>query len=142
MGGALSPLFVKVTFNDPIETGLGLVYSKFGNKVYEIDNNRFIQLDFLALQSRFVRISISSVQAGEGFYLYGSYTQGVLSQTPGNVPLYDGSSGYINDTPIPLYPYLSAYRYISVTASTGDVLVSGIEVDCSALSLSPSFQPI
>src|SRR5256885_203110 len=73
--GTAHALYGKVDTND--EAGLGLN----GTVDFEIGNSNYVQLDIsqlIAANAQNVRIAIGSVQAGEGYNIYGSHLQGTL----------------------------------------------------------------
>jgi len=117
-------LYGKVTAGNPSETGLGLASL---NSDHEIQNKSFIQLDVTGLEaSHFTNLTftISSIQTGEGFYIWGSNTlasPGTLLDTGTNPP--GGAVQTVTDA-----RFLSgAYKYISISAtyssSGSDVLL-------------------
>lgn len=98
------------------ETGLGLV----GTSDFEITTTSFIQLDLANLYARnptALSLQFGSVQAGEGWNVYGSNTLG----TRGSVLLGSGTSGSFSFATIP-----SGFRYLTIQASAADVLLTGL----------------
>lgn len=97
-------LYYKTSGGD--ETGLGLV----GTSDHEIGTTHFIELADAGLSS----LTIGSVQSGEGWILYGSNTAGVR----GTTILAQGNTTTINLSGID-----SGFKYISLEAKSGDVLL-------------------
>ena len=99
------------------ESGLGLDAT---NASHEITTNTYVQLDlqnlWAASPTAFSMI-LGSAQAGEGWALFGSTTQGSLGSS-----LLTGSSEA--SQVFGVIP--SAYRYISVQATAGDVLLTSL----------------
>lgn len=100
-----------------IERGLGIA----GTTNNEIDTYNFVQLDLSNLitsGATNVKMVVNSVQSGEKYNVYGSNTLGSIgtllasNQTAGNTPF-----------AIPGYP---TYRYVSVRATYGDVLITSV----------------
>jgi hypothetical protein len=113
-------LFGKTAGGD--ESGLGL----YGlNPDFEIRPGDFVQLDlrdvFRKLNVTGAQLAVGSVQDGEGFDIFGSNQRGVEG-----VKLI--SNGTFDDLFFNL-PDLGQFRYISVSASGGDVLLSGLLVE-------------
>jgi hypothetical protein len=120
-----SQLFSKVGGTN--ETGLGLVHDESCSTCDEIDNGHFIQLD---LQNLFTQgytltlVVVQSSQSGEGFKIFGSTTLGTLGTTllasgSGGVGSCNGNAACTVTVTDP-----GTYRYISLTATGGDVLLS------------------
>lgn len=110
------------------EEGLGIA----SDVNYEINNSTFIQLDLNEIITKTdicnpPTITIGSIQGGEGYQISGSNTQGVQ----GNV-LYSytnsGSDPIINTIPIPSFNTSKPYRYISITATAVNVILTNIIV--------------
>lgn len=109
------------------ETGLGLTVSSNGIQnnndggQHEIFPYSFVQLDVVALKTANLispTIMISSIQSNEGYYLWGSNSAGV----PGTLlNTYINSTGA--DTNRIALPSYATYRYFSVSATSGDVLL-------------------
>jgi hypothetical protein len=100
------------------ETGLGLTH----DVDHEINSSDFVQMDFadpLTLHVQEVQFEMGSVQAGEGWSLYGSHTSGVLG-----TDLLDST---INGQLVSL-PDWGVYRYYSWTATAGNVVLGEIVV--------------
>lgn len=79
----------------------------------------FIQLDLTSiLQQGFTngQIEVGSVQSGETFRLFGSNTQGVLGTSLG------AAYGSTLDGQFVAVPNFGMYKYISITAGSGDIL--------------------
>ena len=117
------------------EAGLGIAYLP---PDFEINEDSFVQLDLAALYSIVPLpiqpiLQVGSLQPGEMFEIYGSSEQGVLG-----VLLRDGEQ--VQDTAtnsfdMDGYGYppnnVTTFRYVSVTAGIGNVLINGISIDCS-----------
>ena len=101
------------------ETGLGLA----SKSDFEIDNNSFIQLDIQNLLNAHLNnltMTISSIQNTEGFSLWGSNALG----TPGTFLTQYTNSGNPSSVDNILVPDFGTYRYYSVSASSGNVLIA------------------
>ncbi|MBA3274040.1 MAG: hypothetical protein H0T11_09245, partial [Chthoniobacterales bacterium] len=121
-GGQVTPseLFFKNKEDDGAasEVGLGLA-TAFHN---EVQTDNFIQLDLRSILAQGFtdgQIAVASVQEGEGFQLFGSNSEGVLGTALG-AP-YMGLA--FDDKFVPI-PNFGAFQFVSVIASTGDVLPS------------------
>jgi hypothetical protein len=121
----LSQLFSKTGGTN--ETGLGLVHDSSCSTCDEIDNGHFVQLD---LQDLFTQgytltlVVVQSSQSGEGFKIFGSTTQGILGTNllasgSGGVGSCNGNAACTVTVTDP-----GTYRYIGLTATSGDVLLS------------------
>jgi hypothetical protein len=100
------------------ETGLGL---DVGGD-FEIDNRSFVQLDVGNLIANgFLSMTaiIESVQASEGFSIWGSNSSG----TPGTLLYNGGNPSTGGNTQVTAIPSFGTYRYISLSASATDVLL-------------------
>lgn len=101
------------------ETGLGLAQPA-GSSDHEIQAKSFIQLDFSSLSKstyNSLDLLISSVQGGEGYYVWGSASAG----TPG-ILLGSGLGGNTDNFLVSASDW-TAYNYFSISASAGDVLL-------------------
>ncbi len=101
------------------ETGLGIANAPH----FEIQTTNFIQLDLANLYARnptSLSLQIGSVQAGEGWNIYGSNTLG----TRGSALLASGVTDFPNFFTFATVP--TGFRYISVQASSEDVLLNGL----------------
>lgn len=115
------------------EQGLGIS----GAPDNEINNTNFIQLDIQALLSMStipsnIGLTIQSVQTGEDFEIYQSSVAGVLGTliASGNNP---GTGGVIQVIQIPLSAL--SPRFLNITTSTGDVLLSALTIpQCESIS--------
>ena len=143
--GVPSPLYSR-SGHGADEDGLGMWVDSLSD--HEIDSNHFIQLDLADLIKKQTlkcgspTITIGSIQKNEGFIIYGSNTLGV----PG-VPIYTfidtTGSTVVKTIPIPSFETdftnillygLEPYRYISVKAAVGNVVLTNIVFsycDCS-----------
>lgn len=104
------------------ESGLGIN----GAPDSEIGTTNFIQLDLtqvIASGAQNALLTIGSVQAGEGYNLYGSSAQGVLGTLLG--------SGATDFTPFPI-PSYPQYPFVSVRASAANVLLDALSVTLPA----------
>ncbi len=113
-------LYDKRTSGDISETGLGL---DVGGD-HEIGVKAFIQLDVSDLKLHNLSnltMFISSIQQNEGFYLWGSNTQGTAGTLLKSYVNTSGASA--NETQTFVVPSYSTYRYFSVSADGGDVLI-------------------
>ena len=114
-------LYGKVTAGNPGETGMGFVNCLD----HEIAGNYFIQLDMsnlVAGNMKSISLPISSIQLGEGFYLWGSNTlgtPGVMIKTAANTTGANGAD--VVTFTVPNFPQ---YKYFSISnMGTGDVLM-------------------
>jgi hypothetical protein len=114
--GHATNLFGKTEGGD--ETGLGLV----GTTDNEITTTSFIQLDMANLWAKnptAFSLSIGSVQAGEGWSIYGSNTLGDRGTL-----LMSGTTDFPNSFSFASIP--TSFRYITIQASSHDVLLNGL----------------
>jgi len=117
--------------SDPVpdENGLGM---KFGSD-NEIDNSHYVQLDltdvFNKLNVSSLTMQIGSVQAGESYRIYGSNS--VASK---GTLLVSGSLDLQNIS----LPSVGTYKYYSVTANIGDVLITSLAVAGTSKEPPPS----
>jgi hypothetical protein len=129
------PLFRKFTSGDPGETGLGLFNPASD---HEIDANHFVQLDvskFVSQNFSNLKLSIGSIQTGEGFILWGSNASGNAgTQLVAGTDYTTSSSGDITNVSV-ANSVLSTYSFFSVSATaplpggTSDVLImNGLSV--------------
>jgi hypothetical protein len=105
-------LYVKQSGGD--ETGLGLV----GTSDFEIQHGNFIQLNMSNLTSAGVIsgfLTLGSVQIGEGYQICDSSALGVMNGAC--------FTGTLDGQPVGI-SWDSAHPYITITATTGDVLVA------------------
>lgn len=106
----------------PNETGLGMASD--GDN--EINTSTFISLDisplFLEECETKPTITIASIQSGEGFYIYGSNVLGDL----GTLLLTVGDSSVSQTVEIPDF---GTYKYISITATSGNVVLYSLDYD-------------
>jgi len=106
----------------PNETGLGM--DSDGDN--EINTKTFISLDVsqLILQGceSIPKITVGSIQSGEGFYMYGSNVLGDM----GVLLLTVGDTLVSQTVEIPQF---GLYKYISITATAGNVVLYSIEYD-------------
>jgi hypothetical protein len=116
-------LYGKVS-GDPSENGLGLTKN---SSDFEITSSDFIQLDMsniLALKP--FNVTIASVQTGEGFVVYGSNTDGaVVKDASHQLGSGSGTASAIETISI---ADLANYKYLDVTASSADVLLTSVSV--------------
>ncbi|HUN81089.1 MAG TPA: PEP-CTERM sorting domain-containing protein [Phycisphaerae bacterium] len=117
--GAISSLSLDGKTSSPDETGLGLDGL---DSDHEIQANSFVTLDLQNLYTHgLVGLSliIASIQSPEGFSVWGSNSLG----TPGKL-IYMGSNpttgGDIQSFDVPQF---GQYRYVSIAATAGDVLI-------------------
>lgn len=123
------------------EDGLGLAFQVAD----EIDQTAFIQLDMqnismvISPSCHMPTMQISSIQEGEGFEIRGSNTLtmiGVQLDTYTNVI---GPAGEIVVEGLQ-FAWLATYRYISIRATAGDVLLVNLVVEtCSMTVVSGDF---
>ncbi len=102
------------------ETGIGLTN---GGSDHEIAGTSFVSLDIsnlLSLGATSLAISMESVQHGESFEIWGSNSLG----TPGTVLVGPTSLNLVEVN----VPGFSSYKYISVDAPTGDVLLHDLAI--------------
>lgn len=121
IGTASATLFSKKGGGD--EDGLGIYRKKWDKGTHswvldgdqEIQAGDFIQLNLMGLAglSDF-KLKIGSVQSGESYKIWGSNTLGVKGTSLG--------TGTLNNMFFDI-PTALSYKYLSVTAPTGDVLV-------------------
>lgn len=128
--GTVTPNDLYGKLSSPDETGLGLDGITAD---HEINEQSFVQLDLMGLFANGLvnlTMTVSSVQEGEGYYLWGSNTLGV----PGVLlRQYVNTGGGDVDTFV--VPQYGMYRYISVSATPptddiSDVLIrDGLSAD-------------
>ena len=103
------------------ENGLGIA----NESDHEIGvSPEFVQINIqqlLATNLTSLTMTISSVQVGEGFDIYGSNTLG----TRGTSLLASGGSS-LDNTPFSISPIPSGFEYLSIQASAGDVLLTNL----------------
>lgn len=127
-------LYGKVTSGDPTETGLGLVGLSTD---HEIQNKSFVQLDLNYLEMNHftnLTLTISSIQSGEGFYIWSGNTLGLPgtliakgTNPPGGPVQTISQSNFLSD------------RYLSISATSSS---SGSDVLLmNGLSAQPSGGP-
>jgi hypothetical protein len=107
--GSPTDLYGKFTSGDPTETGLGLANLDLAD--HEIQFDSFVQIDVSNLRSSGftdLTLGISSIQAGEGYFIWGSNTLG----TPGT----QVATGTGGNTQSVLFPSI-LYNYYSVSAT-------------------------
>lgn len=109
------------------ETGLGLV----GTSDFEITTTSFIQLDLANLNNpSSVTLGIGSVQAGEGYNIYGSNTLG----DRGTLLLTSGTTDFPNTFSVRIPP---GFRYLVVQAARADVLLDSLSVQRTPTTPTP-----
>jgi hypothetical protein len=104
-------LFIKI--GTGAERGLGMT----GTPDYEIQPDEFIQLDVSSLATAGLTsgsLTLGSVQSGEGYKI-------CVSNAPGSITT-NCITGHLDGIPVPVN--FKGYKYIDVTASTGDVLLA------------------
>jgi hypothetical protein len=126
------------------ETGLGLINDPGGDNEISSQINDGIQIDFsnaLAKDPKaIVTMSIGSVQAGEGWALYGSNTLLTVegaSKTDGTLgePLVRGVGPYSNSTATVTLPDWGQYTYYTLLATSttdctnGDILLGIVTIN-------------
>lgn len=104
------------------ESGLGIASSSD----HEIDTTHYIQLDLANVFAQHINpnsivMSIGSVQPGEGWALFGSNSQGNIGSL-----LQTGSTNFPSSFSV--VGTANSYRYLSVQATGGDVLLSTFAV--------------
>ena len=113
------------------ENGIGIS----GEADHEINTSTYIQVDLaqvIAAGSQSGTITIGSVQAGEGYDLYGSSALGTLGTLLVN-------NGISDNTPFAI-PGFPTYRYLGVRAHVANVLLQGVTFSCAgtcAIVISP-----
>jgi hypothetical protein len=120
-GGAALDLYAKDKGGD--EVGLGI--ANFNDSDHEITAKDFIQFNLTNLwkaNPTNVQLSIGSVQHGESWTIWGSNTKGKLG-----VEIQSGTT----DSPstFALSVLAERYKYISIQAGSGDVLVSTLSAN-------------
>ncbi|HWW82179.1 MAG TPA: Ig domain-containing protein, partial [Vicinamibacterales bacterium] len=103
----------------------------------EIDPNHFVQLDLSQLEAAGVtnpQMMISSIQAGEGYNVYGSNTLGSLG-----TKLVSAGTMDVTLFTIPGYP---TYRYIAVQASSGNVDIAKVSAVAGSCSIAIAPGPL
>jgi hypothetical protein len=111
-------LFGKVS--SPDETGLGLDGL---DDDHEIQGRSFVQLDLANLLANHfsgMTMIISSVQLHEGYSVWGSNASAV----PGALLAYGGNAATGGDVQSFAVPQFGTYRYVSISANGGDVLLA------------------
>jgi hypothetical protein len=131
-GVAPRNLFEKFTSGDPGETGLGLVNGPIppGHGAFEIEVGTMIQLDLTNLINAGLKdltLSISSVQATEGFAIYGSNIAAAVGVSGALLigEVGDGVGPIVPES----FPGNIPNNFIWVTATNMDVLLeNGLSV--------------
>jgi hypothetical protein len=111
------------------ETGLGLRDSPFHELNAGAGN--FIQFDLTSILSAgFLngQIAVASLQSGEGYKIFGSNTLGVLGTEIGG-PF----NGVANDRQFVNIPNFGSFDFISIIASTGNVLPYALQATMPAI---------
>lgn len=141
--GTLSELFFKneQDIDEARESGLGLT-NAFQHELFKGTNGPadFIQLDLRAILLQGFntgQISVTSVQAGEGFQLFGSNTQGLLGTAITGA--FDGTAF---DDKFVAIPNFGTFQFISIVASAGNVLPSGFSANITPVPEMSSVLPI
>jgi len=126
------------------ETGLGMIHDPGGDNEISSQINDGIQIDFANAIAKdptaVVTMSIESVQAGEGWALYGSNTLLTVagpSKTDGTLgePLLSGVGPYANSTTNITLPDWGQYTYYTLLAtsttmcSNGDILLGAVDIN-------------
>ncbi len=106
-------LYFKNLGGEDIETGLGLAR----NRYHEISSGQFVSLDVSNLNSASISLWLGSVERGESYSIWGSNTLG----QPGT----ELTTGDLNGQAVTVADD-GMYKYISVSAPTGNVTVWGI----------------
>ena len=105
------------------EIGLGMAADPAGD--HEIFANSFVQIDLSGLlaqaQIDSFQLMIDKVQCGDGFSIWGSNT----ADQPGTL-LMTGTSA-LDDKAVNVTNY-GGYRYISVSATSGNILLDAVSV--------------
>ncbi len=115
--------------------GLGIT-STWGG---QIDTNNFVQLDFtkaLAAGATNGQISISGInqcQNGESYDIYGSNTQGSIG-----IPIVSAGT---KDSTLFAIPSFGTYKYISVRAHSGSVLIAEVSFSIPGTTCSITVAP-
>jgi hypothetical protein len=128
--------------NGAFETGLGVVNTADHELQAGSSAARpfdFIQFDLtMPLSSGATNgmISVSSVQAGESFTLWGSNIAGTLGLQLGN------TYGSSTDNTFVALPNFGLYKYYSIAAATGDVMPVALSVDIPAVPEMSALLPI
>ena len=139
-GGAGIPhsLFFKNAGGD--EIGLGLTNTLDNElQISGSTASNYIQLDLTSiLLQGFTngKIKVGSVQSGESFSLWGSNTQGSLGTQLGGI----FTSAF--DDQFVAVPEFGAFKFISVTAASKDVLPVAFEADIAAVPEANALGPI
>jgi hypothetical protein len=127
--------------NGAVESGLGVANaSQFELYAGQSGPADFIQLDLRTLISQGFgnfQIAVGSVQAGEGFQLFGSNSQGVLG-TALSGP-YEGLA--FDDKFVPITG-LGTFQFVSVVASNGNVLPTRFSADITPVPEMSALMPI
>ena len=121
-------LFGKYT-SDPTETGLGLTDTE-GSTDYEIRKDQYVQFDMtdaILHYGTHFSLEVGSLQAGEGYSLFGSTTGSSTSHSPALTLLSAGGLGMETYT---VNLDLTNYKFIEVSAygtlAAGDTLVLNV----------------
>lgn len=105
----------------PDESGLGINYDP--GKDHEISPQTFVQLDISGLSSSTIGLEIGSVQAGEGFAVYGSNTLGGLGT-------WISSGGHKLDGVLFTNNY-AGYQFLDITATRNNVVLGELTTSTS-----------
>jgi hypothetical protein len=121
------------------ETGLGLDGQITGDSDNEIQSTDFVQLDLSKLPpgTAFISMAVGSDQSGEGFQLWGSNQLGTrgTKYTPNGVTV----SNAVATLDVSTFPLND--RYLSLQATTGDVLLTSLVVDTPDAGPIPTPEP-
>lgn len=141
--GTPSELFFKseADIGDAKETGLGLT-NAFQRELFHGSTAPadFIQLDLTAILLQGFnsgQVSVTSVQNGEGFQLFGSNTQGTLGTA-----ISGAFTGIAFDDKFVSIPNFGTYQFISIVASSGNVLPSMFSANITPVPEMSSLGPI
>jgi hypothetical protein len=141
--GTATDLFFKneADINGARETGLGLT-NAYQHELFAGGNGPadFIQLDLRSILSQGFntgQISVTSVQDGEGFQLFGSNTQGTLGSAISGT-----FTGTAFDDKFVAIPNFGTFKFISIVASAGNVLPSAFAANITPIPEMSAVLPI
>lgn len=142
--GTPTQLFFKNVgpINGAFETGLGV--NNTADQELQAGPSTANPFDFIQLNlSSIIRagatngmVSVTSVQSGEAFTIFGSNTAGTLGTQLG------GTFGSSSDNVFVSLPNFGQYNYYSIAAADGDVLVKAVSAEFPAIPEMNALLPI
>ena len=120
-GDTITPTDLYGKQSGPDENGLGINFDP--GKDHEISAQTFVQLDISGLSSSTIGLDIGSVQAREGFAVYGSNTLGSLGT-------WISSGGHNMDGVLFTNNY-AGYQFLDITATNNNVVLGALTATTS-----------